>query len=100
MSLDPAMKGWMSADKGSYIPPVELGAIMRSSGVAEVVESRNERFPVGTRVVGMMGWTEYAVTDGAGLQKPPPGVTAEQILKGAEIDDRLVAIDLRRIAAR
>ena len=24
MSLDPAMKGWMSPDKESYIPPVEL----------------------------------------------------------------------------
>jgi hypothetical protein len=47
MSLDPAMKGWMSADTSSYIPPVGLGEIMRSSGVAEVVESRNEKFPVG-----------------------------------------------------
>ncbi len=80
MSLDPAMKGWMSEDRGSYIPPVELGEVMRSSGVAEVVESRNDAFAVGDRVVGMIGWTEYAVTDGAGLQKPPPGVSAEQIL--------------------
>src|SRR3546814_5755287 len=36
MSLDPAMRGWMSADRHSYIPPVELGDIMRSSGAAEV----------------------------------------------------------------
>lgn len=55
MSLDPAMRGWMSADRNSYIPPVELGEIMRSSGTAEVVESRNERFPVGARVTGMFG---------------------------------------------
>jgi NADPH-dependent curcumin reductase CurA len=80
MSLDPAMRGWMSADTGSYIPPVELGSVMRSSGVAEVVESKNDRFPVGTRVVGMIGWTEYAVSKGEGLQKLPPDIPAEAVL--------------------
>lgn len=80
MSLDPAMKGWMSADTGSYIPPVELGSVMRSSGVAEVVESKNERFPVGSRVLGMIGWTEYAVSKGDGLQKLPPDIPAEAVL--------------------
>jgi len=80
MSLDPAMKGWMTEDRNSYIPPVELGEIMRSSGVAEVVESRNEKFRVGDRVVGMIGWTEYAVSAGKGLQVLPPNVSAEAVL--------------------
>jgi hypothetical protein len=80
MSLDPAMRGWMSADTGSYIPPVELGSVMRSSGVAEVVESKNDRFPVGSRVLGMIGWTEYAISKGDGLQKLPPDIPAEAVL--------------------
>jgi NADPH-dependent curcumin reductase CurA len=80
MSLDPAMRGWMSEDRGSYIPPVELGEIMRSSGVAEVVESKNDEFAVGDRVVGMIGWTEYAVSTGQGLNKLPQGVSAEAVL--------------------
>ena len=80
MSLDPAMKGWMSDDRNSYIPPVELGEIMRSSGVAEVVESKHEGFAVGDRVVGMIGWTEYAVSDGQGLNKLPPGISADAVL--------------------
>jgi NADPH-dependent curcumin reductase CurA len=80
MSLDPAMKGWMTDDRNSYIPPVELGEIMRSSGVAEVVESKHEGFTVGDRVVGMIGWTEYAVSDGQGLNKLPPGISAEAVL--------------------
>ena len=80
MSLDPAMKGWMMEDRDSYIPPVELGEIMRSSGVAEVVESRNERFPVGTRVAGMIGWTEYGVSTGEGLNILPPDISAEAVL--------------------
>ena len=39
MSLDPAMFGWMSPDTESYIPPVELGDVIRSSGIGEIVES-------------------------------------------------------------
>ena len=80
MSLDPAMKGWMMEDRSSYVPPVELGDIMRSSGVGEVVESRNTKFAAGDRVWGMLGWTEYAVSDGEGLQKLPDGVPAEAVL--------------------
>jgi hypothetical protein len=80
MSLDPAMKGWMTEDRNSYIPPVELGEVMRSSGVAEVVESKNDQFAVGDRVQGMIGWTEYAVSTGQGLNKLPPKVSAEAVL--------------------
>ncbi len=80
MSLDPAMKGWMTEDRNSYIPPVELGEVMRSSGVAEVIESRNKGFSIGDRVQGMIGWTEYAVSKGQGLNKLPPEVSAEAVL--------------------
>ena len=52
MSLDPAMRGWMSPDTESYIPPVALGDVMRSSGLGEVVESNNPDFKVGDRVMG------------------------------------------------
>lgn len=80
MSLDPAMKGWMSEDKGSYIPRVELGDVMRSSGVAEVVESKNAAFAVGDQLLGMFGWREYAVSEGQGLRKLPAGLSAEAVL--------------------
>lgn len=80
MSLDPAMFGWMSEDRGSYIPPVELGEVMRSSGVGEVVESNHPDFNVGDRVMGMMGWQEYLVSDGQGLNKIEAPVSDEQVL--------------------
>jgi NADPH-dependent curcumin reductase CurA len=35
----------------------------------EVVESRNTRFAVGDKVVGMLGWAEMGVSDGALLRK-------------------------------
>ena len=80
LSLDPAMRGWMSPDENSYIPPVKLGDTMRASGIGEVVESNNETFPVGTRVMGLMGLTEYAISDGNGLNVIPKELPAEAIL--------------------
>ncbi len=80
MSLDPAMRGWMSADTNSYIPPVELGAVMRASGIGEVVESRHPDFPLGSRVMGMFGWTELAISNGAGVNLVPEGLSAEAVL--------------------
>ena len=80
MSLDPAMLGWMSPDTNSYIPPVALGDVMRSSGLGEVVESNNPDFKVGDRVMGMMGWTEYFLGSGQGLRQVQPGLDAEMVL--------------------
>ena len=80
MSLDPAMFGWMSADTESYIPPVELGTVMRSSGVGEVFASENPKFEVGDRVMGMMGWQEYVLSDGQGINKVQAGVSDEAVL--------------------
>jgi len=80
MSLDPAMFGWMSPAEDSYIPPVALGEVMRSSGVGEVVESNHPDFAVGDRVMGLMGWTEYLVSNGQGLNKVQPGPDDEAVL--------------------
>lgn len=80
MSLDPAMLGWMSPDTSSYIPPVDLGAVMRSSGFGEVIESNHPDFSVGDKVSGMFGWTEYLISNGAGINKVPAGIDAETAL--------------------
>ncbi|MCW8107930.1 NADP-dependent oxidoreductase [Alteromonas ponticola] len=80
MSLDPAMLGWMSDDRESYIPPVEIGEVMRSSGVGEVVESNHPDFKVGDKVMGMTGWQEYLISDGQGFNKLQAGVSEEMAL--------------------
>jgi len=80
MSLDPAMFGWMSPDTESYIPPVELGTVMRSSGVAEVVASQHADYQVGDRVMGMIGWQEYMLSKGQGLNKVTAPMPDEAIL--------------------
>jgi NADPH-dependent curcumin reductase CurA len=80
MSLDPAMRGWMSPDPDSYIPPVKLGEVMRSAGLGEVIESNQADFKVGDRVMGMMGWTEYYLGSGEGLRTVQEGLDAEMAL--------------------
>ena len=62
LSLDPYMRGRMNDGK-SYATPQPLGEVMIGGTAGEVVESRNEHFKVGDRVVGMGGWQEYAVVD-------------------------------------
>jgi NADPH-dependent curcumin reductase CurA len=80
MSLDPAMFGWMSPDTESYIPPVELGTVMRSSGIGEVIESNHPDFNVGDRVMGLLGWQELILTDGQGLNKVIAPLPDEAVL--------------------
>jgi NADPH-dependent curcumin reductase CurA len=80
MSLDPAMLGWMSDDRQSYIPPVELGEVMRSSGIGEVVESRHPDFAAGDTVMGMFGWQHYCLSDGKGVNKVTVDLPAEAVL--------------------
>jgi NADPH-dependent curcumin reductase CurA len=60
LSLDPAMRGWLNPTR-SYIPPVEIGAVMRGTGIGLVIASKSQKFPVGTYATGMCGWSEYAI---------------------------------------
>ena len=72
ISLDPAMRGWIKEGK-SYIEPVEVGAVMRAGGVAEVVESRHPDFAVGDHVVGISGVQSLWLSNGKGVSKVDPG---------------------------
>ncbi|HWE32663.1 MAG TPA: NADP-dependent oxidoreductase [Solirubrobacteraceae bacterium] len=72
LSLDPAMRGWIS-DRPSYIPPVGIGEVMRALGVGEVVASNDSKLSVGDHVSGVLGVQRYAVVPGAGLMKIDSG---------------------------
>jgi NADPH-dependent curcumin reductase CurA len=59
LSADPAMRGWIT-DRNNYAPPVQIGETMRAFAAGEVVESRNDGYAIGDRVMGLFGWQEYA----------------------------------------
>jgi len=75
LSLDPTNRGWM-ADVEGYLPPVPIGGVMRGIAIGVVEASRNDRFPEGSLVQGMLGWQKYTITDGKGLNILPnmPGI--------------------------
>jgi NADPH-dependent curcumin reductase CurA len=68
LSIDPAMRTWMNAGR-SYVPPVQIGEVMRALGVGRVVESRHPDFAVGDTVSGIFGVQRYALSDGAEVNK-------------------------------
>src|SRR5579859_5836653 len=68
LSIDPAMRGWMNAG-ASYVPPVEIGAVMRAGGIGRVTVSEHPGFATGDNVYGAFGVQEYAVSDGRGVLK-------------------------------
>ena len=68
ISLDPAMRGWMNEGK-SYVPPVAIGEVMRAGGAGEVVASNHPGFPVGSKVSGLFGVQQYAMSNGKGVQR-------------------------------
>jgi Putative NADP-dependent oxidoreductases len=47
LSVDPAMRGWMNAG-ASYVPPVEIGAVMRAGAVGRVTASAHPGSPWAT----------------------------------------------------
>lgn len=63
LSVDPAMRTWMNAGR-SYVPPVEIGEVMRAGGIGRVIDSRHRDFAIGDHVYGTFGVQRYAVSDG------------------------------------
>ena len=66
VSVDPYLRGRMNNVK-SYIPPFEVGEPMKSAIVAEVIESKNKNYSVGSHLYGMLDWKIFQVSDGTGL---------------------------------
>lgn len=67
LSVEPAMRGWVSA-VANYSEPVALGSVMRSFTAGRIDASDDPLYPAGTLVTGMFGWQDYAVVDAAAIQ--------------------------------
>ncbi|KAG4437376.1 hypothetical protein IFR05_007140 [Cadophora sp. M221] len=60
LSLDPAMRGWLN-DTRSYIPPVQIGEVMRGAVIGKVLASKSSKFTAGNYVTASPGWSEVAI---------------------------------------
>ncbi|KQC32005.1 alcohol dehydrogenase [Nonlabens sp. YIK11] len=68
VSVDPYLRGRMRDEK-SYIEPFKLNEPVESAVVAEVVESKNEKFKKGDFLTGMLQWKKFQTNTGKGLRK-------------------------------
>lgn len=70
LSIDPTIRGWIERD--TYLPAVEVGAVVRCAGAGVVVASKNARLSPGDRVFSLLGWQELAVIDDRDKPTPIP----------------------------
>jgi NADPH-dependent curcumin reductase len=68
LSVEPAMRGWVSA-LANYSTPVGIGEVMRSFAAGTVVASRHPDYAEGEAVMGLLGWQDYAVSDGKSITR-------------------------------
>src|SRR5271166_3452561 len=74
ISIDPTIRTWMD-DLPGYLPPIAIDEVVRSGGVAEIVESKSDDYAPGDLVFGFTGWQDYVLASQAGgYQSLPEGV--------------------------
>lgn len=82
LSLDPAMRGWLS-DERSYLPPVQIGEVMRGGSVCRVLASKSSKFQAGDLVTTFTaGWREVAIvkdSDANNVVLPPKGQVTDAL---------------------
>ena len=60
LGMDATVRTWLSKAEG-YIPPVEIGEVVRCSGIGRVLETNSAKVPVGALVATLTGWQQHAV---------------------------------------
>jgi NADPH-dependent curcumin reductase CurA len=70
-------------DIRSYVPPVQIGEVMRALGTGTVIDSKHPGFTVGDSVVGVFGVQEFAASDGKGVIKVDPNLVPLPTYLGA-----------------
>jgi len=73
MSVDPYMRGRMS-DRKSYALPFEVGKPMEGRAIGQIVRSRHPTLTEGAFVSSMLGWREYFVSAGEGINPVDPSL--------------------------
>jgi NADPH-dependent curcumin reductase CurA len=76
ISMDPTIRIWMS-DVPQYLPPIEIGEVVRAAGTGVVEASKHSGFAVGDLVSLFSGWQTY-------VQGPPETINAAKLPPGVE----------------
>jgi NADPH-dependent curcumin reductase CurA len=77
VGIDAAARTWLN-DQPSYLPPVQLGEVIRAAGIGEVVASRCNAYAVGDVVTTLSGFQEYVIIRDDVFSTRIPGVSDQQ----------------------
>ncbi len=78
MSIDAANRAWMQG--ATYREPVLAGDVMHTYALAEVVESKLDKFAPGDIVATEARWAEYCAVPAKGAHKMPGGVPLQNLM--------------------
>jgi NADPH-dependent curcumin reductase CurA len=78
LSVDPSQRVWMAGP--SYRAMLQVGQVMASYAVGEVVESRSPDLAVGDRVEGDLGWQDWCALPASALRKRDASRPIEEIV--------------------
>jgi len=70
LSFEPSQKGQLENISG-YSSGSELGAVMNGRGIGVVIESRDPAVAVGSKVLGSVGWQDYATLPARAVEVLP-----------------------------
>ncbi len=92
ISIDPTIRIWMS-DVPQYLPPIELGEVVRAGGTGIVEASNHPGFSEGDTVFGFCGWQTRYQGDPQVLnvQKLPAGIDPGMVMAIAGVTSGLTA---------
>jgi NADPH-dependent curcumin reductase CurA len=78
IGIDAAARTWLN-DQPGYLPPVQLGEVIRAAGIGEVVESRCDAYAVGDVVTTLTGFQEYVISRDDVFTTPVSGPAVDQL---------------------
>ncbi|KAL2141094.1 hypothetical protein VTI28DRAFT_2892 [Corynascus sepedonium] len=94
VSFDPAMRGWLD-DRRSYVPPVQIGEVMRAATISRVLASRSARIRAGDIVTVPMGIREVGIASEDQVEPAPPALLSA----GGKVTDLLGVFGLTGMTA-
>ena len=78
VGIDAAVRTWLN-DQPGYLPPVQLGEVIRAAGIGVVVESRCDAYSLGDVVTTLTGFQEYVIVRDDVFTTPVPGPNVDQL---------------------
>jgi NADPH-dependent curcumin reductase CurA len=60
LGMDATVRTWLNKGEG-YLPAVEVGEVVRCSGIGRVVATRCDAYQIGDVGYGLPGWQDYAI---------------------------------------